>query len=321
MPSKPKLLITGSGSFMFGNFIRYAIHNKYNYNFVSIDKVQKHSMMYNVYTNKDHQFHIGDVCDEHFIDVLFKVEKPDIVIHAAGETSVDKSIENPTLFVKSNVLGTQVIINACVSSGVKKLIYISSADVYGHLTDEEQPSWKENAPLNPRNVHSASKAAGELLIKAAHITHGLTYNIIRPCNNFGPRQSADKFIPKIIKSIVDDKPIFIYGQGMQIRDWLYVEDNCEAILKILSDGKENEIYNVSANQELANIEMVQKICNVFGKGHSLIQFVEERLGHDFRYSIDSAKIRNLGWQPKYNLMDALNATVRWYNLNQWFLKL
>lgn len=314
-----KVLVTGTGGFILSNFIRYAIYEKSPYTFISIDKVRKSSVLDNIYFNKNHKFYIGDVSDDHFVNVIFEAERPDIVINGAAESFVDASINNARPFITSNILGTQVLIDASLKWGVEKFVQVSTDEVYGHLESENAPSWTENSPLNPRNPYSASKAAAELLVQAAHQTHGLNYVITRSCNNYGPRQDPEKFIPKIIKHILENKKVPVYGAGMQIRDWMYVDDNCSAILKILSDGKNNEIYNISAGQELPNIEVFQRICNEMGGGHDLLEFTAERPGHDFRYSIDSSKLRSLGWAPKYKFNDGIKLTINWLNNNKWFL--
>lgn len=314
-----KVLLTGTCGFIFSNFIRRAIYEKQPYSFVSIDRVGGNANA--LYSNKNHIFHLADLRDQHIIDKIFQFERPDIVIHGAAESFVDYSLSDPNSFVTSNVLGTQVVINACVKHGVERLIYISTDEVYGQLTSESDPPWTEDSPLDPRNPYSATKAAGELLVKAAHHSHGLIYNITRSSNNYGPRQTAEKLIPKAIKCILGDQKIPIYGQGLQIRDWTHVFDNCAAILTVLNNGKPNESYNISANQEFPNIEVIQKICNAMGKGHELISFIEDpRKGHDFRYSIDSSKIRELGWKPSYKFKEGIVNTVDWYKMNQWLLK-
>lgn len=317
---KQKCLITGSCGFIFSNFIRKSIYEKHPYNLVSIDKVAKSNALNNIYINNDHEFHIADITDAHTMNVLFEYIRPEIVIHGAAETFVDSSLKDPNSFINANVLGTQIIINNCVKWGVKKLIYISTDEVYGQLENENDASWTEEAPLNPRNPYSASKASGELLVKAAHASYGLTYNITRSSNNYGPRQTGEKLIPKIIKCILNNEKIPVYGQGLQIRDWTHVYDNCGAILQVMASGKENEIYNISANQEFTNIEVVQKICNIIGSGHSLIDHIKDpRGGHDFRYSINTDKIRSLGWKPNYKFKDGLHETVQWYLNNKWYL--
>jgi dTDP-glucose 4,6-dehydratase len=316
---KKKVLITGSCGFIFGNFLRRAIYENQPYEFVSIDKVSGNAN--SLYFHKNHTFHIADITDQHVMDIIFQFEKPDIVIHAAAESFVDYSLSDPNSFVSSNVLGTQTIINCCVKYGVERLIYVSTDEVYGQLTSEADAPWTEDTPIAPRNPYSATKASGELLVRAAHHSHGLIYNITRSSNNYGPRQTQEKFIPKVIKHIIEDKPIPIYGQGLQIRDWTHVFDNCKAFLTILEKGQPNEIYNISANQELPNIEVVQKICNTMNKGHNLIAFIEDpRKGHDFRYAVDSSKIKELGWKPSFKFKNGIANTIEWYLNNQWFLK-
>ena len=265
---------------------------------------------------------MNNICDRHFIDLIFQYHKFDYLIHYAASTHVDKSIESANEFIENNVLGTQVLIDACVKHNVK-MLYFSTDEVYGALKSENDISWTEDSEISPNNPYAASKAAGELLVKAAGKTHGLDYVITRSSNIYGPRQTPDKLIPKIIKCILEDKPIPIYGKGMQIRDWTNVIDNAQAVVKILENWKSGEIYNISANQEFSNIEVVQEICNFMNKGHNLITFVEDRKGHDFRYSINSSKIKKLGWSPSYRFKGpegGLSHTVNWYKANQWFLK-
>lgn len=322
MSKRNKILVTGSGGFIFSNFIRKVLYDKpeSNYTIVSIDKVKKSQAIYNVYTNKNHLFYIGDVVDQHFVNTIFEIERPDIVVHGAAETHVDTSIENAIPFISSNIMGTQVIIDACLRWNVNKLVYISSDGVYGHLTSEEDASWAESSPLAPRNPYAASKASGELLVHAANKTHGLTYNIIRSCNNYGPRQATEKFLPKIIKHILEEKNMPIYGEGKQVRDWLHVFDNCDAILKVIENGAPNETYNISANQEYSNLEVFQMVCNTLGRGYNLIEFLKDRSGHDFRYSLDSSKLRKLGWSPQYKFTEGLVQTCQWFINNQWYLR-
>ena len=313
-----KVLVTGTAGFILGNFVRRAIYTKQPYSFISVDRIAGNPNI--VYSHKNHIFHIADIRDQHIIDKIFQFERPDIVIHGAAETFVDYSLSDPNSFITSNVLGTQTIINACVKHKVERLIYISTDEIYGHLTGENDPPWNEEAAISPRNPYSASKAAGELLVRAAHQSFGLTYNITRSSNNYGPRQTPEKLIPKVIKCILHDQPIPVYGQGAQIRDWTHVFDNCEALLLVLNQGEPNQTYNISANQEFTNLEVVQKICNVMEQGHSLISFVDDRPGHDFRYSVDSSKIRTLGWEPNFKFKDGIIQCINWYQMNQWMLK-
>ena len=265
-------------------------------------------------------FYIGDVADAHFINTIFTKEKPDIVIHGAAESFVDHSIEDAIPFIHSNVLGTQVITNACIRHNVERLIYISTDEVYGQLNNESETAWTEQSPLAPRNPYSASKAAGELIVQAAHVTHGLNYNITRCCNNYGPRQSTRNLIPKIIKHILQDKEVPIYGEGKQVREWIHVDDNCSAILTILNKAPPNEVYNISTGYEFSNLEIFHEICNIFEKGHNLLRFVPDRPGHDFRYANNSQKIKDLGWKPSYKFKQGLMNVCSWYEKNAWFIK-
>jgi dTDP-glucose 4,6-dehydratase len=318
------ILITGSTGFIMSNFIRRLVYEsskdrvKYPYKIVSLDKVSGSSNA--LYINKNHTFHIADIRDAHVMDVIFQYERPDIVVHAAASTHVDDSLVDPNSFITNNILGTQNIINSCLKHDIEKLILTSTDEIYGHLTNELDPPWTEESPMNPRNPYSASKAASELLVKAAHASHGLIYNITRSSNNYGPRQTPDKLVPKVIKCILNDQKIPIYGQGLQIRDWTHVFDNCSALLTIITQGAPNQVYNISANQEIPNIEVVQSICNAMNKGHSLMSFVTDRKGHDFRYSIDSSKIRQLGWKPSFKFKDGIVETVDWFLSNKYVLK-
>ncbi|CAB4196514.1 RfbB dTDP-D-glucose 4,6-dehydratase [uncultured Caudovirales phage] len=314
-----KLLITGTAGFILGNFIRKMVYEKQPYQLVSVDMVKNNTN--SMYWNKNHTFYIADIRDQHIMDKIFQFEKPDIVIHGAAETFVDTSLTDPNSFVTSNVLGTQVIINCCVKYKVERLIHISTDEVYGQLTSEHDAPWTEDAILNPRNPYSATKAAAELLVKAAHDSYGLIYNITRSSNNYGPRQTSEKLIPKAIKCILDGEKIPIYGKGLQIRDWTHVHDNCAGIMAVLNNGVSNETYNIAANQEFTNIEVIQKICNAMNSGHELISYIPDpRMSHDFRYSIDSSKIKKLGWSPKIKFKEGVCDTVNWYLNNKYFIK-
>lgn len=318
--SKTKLLITGSGGFIFSNFIRYVLKNYSTYSIASIDRCDSPKVLNTLYSNKGHNFHIGDVADSHFVDRIFELEKPDFVIHGAAQSFVDYAIRDAKDFVHSNVLGTQVIIDNCLKHNVKKLVYISTDEVYGQLKNDSEPAWNEESPLGPRNPYSASKAAGELLVKAAGDTHGLVYNITRSCNNYGEKQPNRNLIPAIITNILHNKEVPIYGTGMQIRDWIYVQDNCLAILKVLENGADNQTYNITAKQEFTNIEVFHEICNVLGRGHNLLKFVDDRPGHDFRYAITNDKIKEIGWKPSFKFRDGLAKTIKWYENNLWFVR-
>lgn len=312
---KKKVLITGSCGFIMGNLIRKAIYEKQPYQFVSIDRVNSNTIN-SMYWNKNHIFHVADIRDRHIIDTIFQFEKPDIVIHGAAETFDENS------FVTSNVLGTQIIIDACSKYKIEKLIYVSSDETYGQLLDDTIPSWNEDVLLNPRNLYAATKASAELLVKTASQAHGLIYNIARLSSGYGPRQSTAKLIPKIVKSILNNEKISIYDRGLQIRDWLHVFDSCSAILTLLNSESYNQIYNVSSKQEFSSIEIAQKVCNYMNKGHELISFIKDPCkSRDVRRSLDNSKIKELGWEPKIKLKDGLgDQCVLWYLNNQWWFK-
>jgi dTDP-glucose 4,6-dehydratase len=318
--SRKKILLTGSLGFICSNFIRKAAYNKLDYQFVSIDKALLPNSLNNIYYNKSHTFYLGDFSDQHFVDTVFKIERPDYVIHMGAESFVDDSLKTPNAFIISNVLGTQVIVNSCIKYGVEKLVYCSTDESYGQLKSASEASWTEESPTKPRNPYSASKLAGELVVQAAGETHNLNYNITRSCNNFGPRQPVRNLIPRIIHNIHNNLPVPIYGKGEQIREWIHVDDHCSAMMEVLEKGKNKEIYNVSSGYEFSNIEIFNEVCNIMGKGFDLLTFVEDRKGHDFRYSCNSDKLRGLGWSPKVKFKSGLTQTVEWYLNNSWFMR-
>ena len=310
--NKKKVLITGSCGFLMGNFIRKAIYEKLPYNFVSIDRVSNGALN-NIYWNKNHTFYIGDVTDQHFIDIAFHFERPDIVIHSAEESFDKQNIIN------TNVNGTQNIINSCIKHNVEKLIYVSTDKVYGQLNNEKETPWIEETNINTNSLYACSKAAGEMLITTANKSNNLNYNILRLSNNYGPRQNTNKFIPNVIKNILNNEQIKVYDSGLNIRTWTHIFDTCSAISKILELGKNNEIYNISSNYEFSNLEIVQKVCNIMEKGHDLISFIPSPSRQDFRRALNNEKLKSLGWEPQIKFKDGLEQTIEWYQLNQWFI--
>lgn len=283
-----------------------------------MDKVNNNAN--STYYNKNHTFYIADITNQHILNTIFELEKPDIVIHGAAESFVNTSLLDPNLFITNNVLGTQNIINACVKSKIEKLIYISSDEIYGQLKSEDEKSWKEADLADPRNPYAASKYAGEVLVKSAYHSYGLEYNITRCSNNYGPRQFPEKLIPKAIKNILNNEKVPIYGEGKQIRDWTHVFDNCQAIIDIMQKGSPNEVYNISANQEFTNLEVINKICTIMDNRHDLISFIEDPRGsaHDFRYSVNCDKLKALGWKPEYKFNNSIAAVISWYLSNKWW---
>jgi len=308
-----KILLTGSAGFIGSNFMRYVMKEKTNYNWCSLDKVIAPYNRPNIKLNSDHPFYIGDICDDIFLENVFAIEKPDIVIHMAALSNVDASIINAFSFVQSNVIGTERLINLSLKYNVEKFVYISTDEVYGQLGANDL-SWKEDSLTKPRNPYSASKLAGELMVCAANQTHNLNYNITRCCNNYGARQSPINLIPKIVTSLINNTPIPIHGNGTQIREWIYVKDHCTAIMKVVEQGKNQEVYNIGSGVEFTNLEMIENISKVMNLPPT-IKFVQDRKGHDFRYSINCNKIKELGWCPEYSFEDGLKDCINWYEDN------
>jgi len=320
MAKKKKILVTGSGGFIFGNFIRQVFYAKMPYSISSLDMVLDSHIIHNIYVNADHEFYIADIRDPHILHVIFEKERPEIVIHGAAESCVDKSISSTMPFTTSNVVGTQNVIDECLKLDAR-LIYMSTDEVYGSLKSEKDPPWTEESPLNPRNTYSATKAAGELLVRAAAETHGLRYNIVRASNNYGPWQTSEKLIPRIIYKVLRGEEIPIYGKGDQMRDWIHVYDTCTAFFSVIDSGVNAEVYNITSKQEFMNLEVVQIVCNTLGKGHDLIKHVEDRPGHDFRYAMTNDKIKALGWKPQFKFRDGIHQTCQWYVTNQYVLNM
>lgn len=314
-----KIMITGATGFICSNLIRSAIYEKNPWEIIGIDKISSSASLNNMYVNKKHYTHIADITDEHILSKIMEYEQPDVVIHGAALTSVDEAINATNDYVFNNVVGTQNVINVVSNIGVKKFIYLNTDEVYGHLLSENDDAWKETAPITPRNTYSATKAAAEHLLVAFGNAHKLNYNIVRMSNNYGPRQTTNKLIPRAIKSLMSGEKIKIYGQGKQIRDWMHVNDTYNGIKTVIEKGKPGEIYNIGAGQEFSNLEVAQLICKFAEKDLS-IEFVEDRKGHDFRYSLNCDKLKALGWEPKIKFKDGLEDTVRWFMLNKWWLK-
>jgi dTDP-glucose 4,6-dehydratase len=309
-----KILITGSCGFIFSNFIIYALQ-KTDWEIVSIDKLTYAGSLLNVPQVKRHKLYIGDICDSHFIDKVFGIENPDIVIHGAAESHVDNSIANSTAFMKTNVIGTQVIFDTALKYNIKKVINVATDEVYGSI---EKGSADENYQLNPQNPYSVSKTAADMLGKAYYNTHKLPIITIRPSNNFGPRQHTEKFVPKIITNILLNKKVPLYGNGTNKRQWLYVLDHFEAIKTIIEKGIIGETYNIGTENERKNIEVIDTIFEVMGADKKLVELVQDRPGHDLRYSVDYSKLMSLGWSPQFGFKEAIIHTIGWYKANSWF---
>ena len=311
-----RILVTGGAGFIGSNFIRYMVNKYSEYEIINLDDLTYCGNLENLkdIENKDnYSFVKGNICDKAVVDEL--VEKSDYVINFAAESHVDRSISDPEIFIKSNVLGTQVLLNAAKQYGVEKYIQISTDEVYGSLG--KTGYFKETTPLQPISPYSASKASGDLITRSYGETFGLPINITRCSNNYGPFQFPEKLIPLMISNALEDKKLPVYGDGKNVRDWLHVYDHCQAIDLVLHDGKLGEVYNIGGNNEKQNIEIVKLILSQLDKDESLIEFVTDRLGHDRRYAIDSNKIQNdLGWSPKYSFDVGIEQTIQWYLDNQ-----
>ncbi len=316
---RQKILITGASGFIFSNFVRNSLYEKRQFSIVTVDKMSSSLALKNIFVNKHSNNYIADITDEHVFSRIVECEKPDIIIHAAAMTSVDEAISSPNEYVHNNVVGTQIVAKVASKLKVPKFIYISTDEVYGHLTSENDASWLETAPIAPRNTYSATKAAGEHLVVAIGNAEGLNYNIIRMANNYGPRQTVNKFIPRAVQSLLNNEKIKIYGEGRQMRDWLHVRDSYTGIQTIIEKGESGETYNIGAGQEFSNIEVAQLICKNMQKGLE-VEFVADRPGHDFRYSLSSEKLRKLGWEPKIKFKDGITNTIEWFLLNRYWIK-
>ena len=313
-----KFLVTGGAGFIGSNFLNIMV-KKYPSNFyVCLDALTYAGNLENI---KDvsllpnFKFVHGNICDKNLVFSLFEKEKFDYVINFAAETHVDRSIKNPEKFIETNITGTVALLEASVKHGVKRFHQISTDEVYGDLPLEYKgKGFNENSNLNPSNPYSASKASADLITLAYAKTYGLDVTISRCSNNYGPRQFSEKLIPLIIKNIKEGKNIPIYGDGNNVRDWIYVGDHCEAIDLIINKGRSGQIYNISAHYELANISLAKLIINKFGLDDERITFVNDRLGHDLRYFLDTEKIENeLSWHPSVSFEEGIEKTLNWFN--------
>lgn len=313
-----KFLVTGGAGFIGSNFLNI-MAKKYPSNFyVCLDALTYAGNLENI---KDvsllpnFKFVHGNICDKNLVFSLFEKEKFDYVINFAAETHVDKSIKNPEKFIETNITGTMTLLEASVKYSVKRFHQISTDEVYGDLPLEYKgKGFNENSNLNPSNPYSASKASADLLTLAYARTYGLDVTISRCSNNYGPRQFSEKLIPIIIKNINEGKDIPIYGNGNNVRDWIYVDDHCEAVNLIVNKGRSGQIYNIGAHCELANINLAKLIINKLGSNNQKISFVNDRLGHDLRYSLDTEKIENqLGWHPSVSFEEGIEKTLNWFN--------
>jgi dTDP-glucose 4,6-dehydratase len=320
-----KVLVTGGAGFIGGNFIQYMINRYPKYHIFNLDlltyagELLKHA---EIEDNENYTFVNMDIADRASIFELFEREKFDYIIHFAAESHVDRSITEPGIFIHTNVLGTQVLLEAATRIGVKKFVHISTDEVYGDLSFDPETFFTEDSPLQPNSPYSATKASSDLLVCAYHETYGLPINITRCSNNYGPYHFPEKLIPLTISRALNDEKIPVYGDGQNIRDWLHVADHCAAIDLVMHKGVNGEIYNVGGHNEQTNIEVVRRIVKELGKPESLIEFVPDRLGHDRRYAIDPTKLEQLGWRPTYDFETGIVQTIEWFmNHKEWWGKI
>jgi len=311
--AKPNVLVTGGAGFIGSNFVRMLIQ-KHKYVVTVLDALTYAGSLDNLHPVVDAiKFEHCDIQDKQKVDEIFKSGEFQIVVHFAAESHVDNSLLDPTLFIDTNIKGTQNLLNASVENNVQKFLHISTDEVYGSI---EQGSFLEQSGFNPSSPYSASKAAAEHLVNAAHKTFGLATNIVRCSNNYGPHQHPEKLIPLVILKALQNQTIPIYGSGLNSREWINVRDCCEAILLVMENGSTNSIYNISSEQEQSNLDIVAQILTILEKPTDLIRFVKDRKGHDFRYAINSGKIRNeLSWEVRTTLTEGLIETIDWYRTN------
>lgn len=316
-----KLIVTGGSGFIGSNFIFYIMNKYENYKIICIDKLTYAGNLKTLKTvenNPNFIFIKEDICNREEIYKIFEEYKPDIVVNFAAESHVDRSIESPEEFLTTNILGTSVLMDACKKYGIKRFHQVSTDEVYGDLPlDRPDLLFTEETPINTSSPYSSSKAAADLLVSAYHRTYGLPVSISRCSNNYGPYQFPEKLIPLMIANALSDKDLPVYGEGLNVRDWLYVDDHCKAIDLIIHKGKVGEVYNIGGHNEMKNIDIVKLICKELNKSEDLIKFVKDRKGHDMRYAIDPTKIHNeLGWFPETMFEDGIIKTINWYLENK-----
>lgn len=307
------ILITGTLGFIFSNFIRQVADNS-EYRFVGIDKAVQEYNIDNSFSHPNYTFYLADIADHHMMDRIFKIERPDIVIAGAAESHVDNSITDILPFLHTNVIGTQILVNMALKYNVEKFIQISTDEVLGQKLQLNDKPWTEESPLLPRNPYACTKASSELIINASHNTHGLQYMITRSCNVFGPRQKKNNLIPHIINSLLNNHPIHIHGNGLNFRQYIFVDDKVNALMSIIKNGKINNIYNIGDNNYFTNLEMVNYIAKELNI-KSNIKFIVDRKAHDFGYLVSNVKLKELGWQPNNTFAQGMKKCLNWYIAN------
>ena len=318
------IIVTGGAGFIGANFVYYELEKHPEDRIICLDKLTyagNLETLEEAMNNPNFRFVKGDIADKEFVEKLFKEEKPDIVVNFAAESHVDRSIEDPGIFLKTNILGTQVLMDACRKYGIKRYHQLSTDEVYGDLPlDRPDLFFTEETPIHTSSPYSSSKAGADLLVLAYHRTFGLPVSITRCSNNYGPYHFPEKLIPLMISRALADESLPVYGKGENVRDWLYVKDHCAAIDLVMREGKVGDVYNVGGHNEKSNLEVVKIILEKLGKPESLITYVTDRPGHDMRYAIDPTKIHNeLGWLPETKFEDGIEQTIEWYlNNKEWW---
>ena len=312
-----KLIVTGGAGFIGSVMVHYLVNNYPEDTIINLDKLTYAGNLENLKPIEDkpnYRFIKGDIADRKFIYDLFEKEKPDCVINFAAETHVDRSVKNPEEFVRTNVMGTTTLLDACRDFKTPRFHQVSTDEVYGDLPlDRPDMFFTETTPLHASSPYSASKASADMFVQAYHRTFGLPVTISRCSNNYGQYQFPEKLIPLMISRALNDQELPVYGTGENVRDWLHVEDHCKAIDLIVRDGRIGEVYNIGGHNERTNLQVVKTILDALGKPESLIKFVKDRPGHDRRYAIDPMKLENeLGWKPKYNFDTGIRQTIQWY---------
>lgn len=311
------IIVTGGAGFIGSNFVFYQLKNHPEDRVICLDKLTyagNLSTLEPVINNENFRFVKADIADREAVYNLFEEEKPDIVVNFAAESHVDRSIENPEIFLQTNILGTQVLMDACRKYGIKRYHQVSTDEVYGDLPlDRTDLFFTEDTPIHTSSPYSASKASADLLVLAYYRTYKLPVTITRCSNNYGPYHFPEKLIPLVISRALTNETIPVYGKGENVRDWLYVEDHCSAIDLVIRNGREGEVYNIGGHNEKTNLEVVKAILSYLGKSESLINYVTDRPGHDMRYAIDPEKIHSeLGWFPVTKFEDGIKKTIDWY---------
>ena len=310
------LLITGGAGFIGSNFIFYLLRRYPDRQIVCVDKLTyagNLTTLSPLFADPRFRFVQADICDRERMECLFAEVRPDVVVNFAAESHVDRSVTDPSPFIQTNVVGVSVLLDASLRYGVKRFHQISTDEVYGDLPIDSVERFNEASPLRPSSPYAASKAAADLLVLSYARTYGLKVTVSRSVNNYGPYQYPEKLIPRMLSLATEDRPLPIYGDGRNIRSWLHVEDHCTAVDLILEQGKSGEVYNIGGEDELSNLELVERMLSQLCKGRELITFVTDRPGHDRKYAVDSQKLRReLGWQPQIDFSDGLSCTVDWY---------